>query len=407
MSLSQLSQRLEKLGVTVSITSNTVNFDVDEINCKITFEKEWLTSIKGFYKARQYAYDVEKRVLTGNRFAEFQVVRLDPGFFYRVEHKFNGKNGDTVRLSPASKEFCLSYYESEKYALWFSRLVERLKRRAERRSRSGTLSVRAEELFPNFHTIRFQPKRKPSNADIKALAEAPVKACLFSLSYNRSESWEIFQDINSKGIFYAPPNEDDETLEIPSAEYESSVVTYYKVAKSSQFPSQVFLSYYHILEYHFLRVADEDLHGAVKAQLNDPSFRTDYDNVSKLIATLKKNDSTVDEKEMLRGVLRRYVPESDFIEFIRSKEKDAGEKLYTGSKEKIFGESFPMKLEQGHALSNAAAILKHVRNALVHSSDRYTREDCFLPFSESEDVIIKYIPLVKYLAERVIFSTAK
>jgi len=66
-----------------------------------------------------------------------------------------------------------------------------------------------------------------------------------------------------------------------------------------------------------------------------------------------------------------------------------------------------MKLEQGHALSNAAAILKHVRNALVHSSDRYTREDCFLPFSESEDVIIKYIPLVKYLAERVIFSTAK
>lgn len=56
---------------------------------------------------------------------------------------------------------------------------------------------------------------------------------------------------------------------------------------------------------------------------------------------------------------------------------------------------------------NAAAILKHVRNALVHSSDRYTREDCFLPFSDSEDVIIKYIPLVEFLAERVIFFNRK
>lgn len=407
MSLSQLSKRLEKLGATVSITSNTVGFDVENINCKITFEEEWLTSINGFYKARQYTFDVDSRVLTGNRFAEFQVVRLDPGFFYRVDHKFEGKNGDIVRVSTASKEFCLSYYDSEKYAVWFGRLVERLKRRAERRSRGGPLNVRAEELFPNFHTIRFQPKRKPSSTDIKVLAEVPVKACLFSLSYNRSESWEIFQDINSKGLFYAPPNEDNETLEIPSAEYESSVVTYYKIAKSSQFPSQTFLSYYHILEYHFLRVADEDLLGAVKGQLNNPSFRPDYDNVSKLIATLKKHDSTTDEKEMLRGVLKRYVPESDFIEFIKNREANAGDKLYTGSKEKIFGELFPIKLEQGHALSNAAAILKHVRNALVHSSDRYTREDCFLPFSESEDVIIKYIPLVKYLAERVIFSTAK
>ena len=358
------------------------------------------------YRVLHFKFE-SKHVLTGNRFAEFQLVRLDPGFFYRVGHNFEGKNGDVVNLSQASKEFILSYFNSKKYPKWFDRLIERLKRRSERRLRGGVLNIRMEELFPKFHTIRFQPKRKLANTDIKVMAEAPIKACLFSLSYNRNESWEIFQDINTKGLFYEPPNEDDSALLIPSAEYESSAVTYYKVAKSSQFPSQIFLSYYHILEYHFLRVADEDLHAVVKAQLNDLSFRPDYDNISKLIATLKKNDSTADEKEMLRGVLKRYVAESDFIDFIKSKETEVGEKLYSGNKEKIFGESFPFKLEPSHALSNAAAILKHVRNALVHSSDRYTREDCFLPFSESEDIIIKYIPLVKYLAEQVIFSTAK
>jgi len=407
MSLSQLSKRLEELGATVSITSDSISIEIDELKGKATFDSEWLASIKGFYKARQYTFDIENRVLTGNRFSEFQVVRLDPGFFYRVEHSFEGKNGDKINMSRASKEFSLSYITSEKYTLFFGRLIERLKRRSERRPSRSPLRIRAEELFPNFHTIRFQPKRKPSKADIKIMAEAPIKSCLFSLSYNRNESWEIFQDVNAKGLMYAPPNEDDDTLEIPSAEYDSAAVTYYKVAKSSQFPSQMFLSYYHILEYHFLRVSDEDLHGAVKTQLNDPSFRADYDNVSKLIATLKKNDSSVDEKEMLRGVLRRFVPEADFIEFVKSKEGEAGEKLYSGGKQKIFGDTFPMKLEVGHALSNAAAILKHVRNALVHSSDRHTREDCFLPFSDSEDVILKYIPLVEYLAERVIFSTAK
>ena len=202
MSLSQLSKRLEELGAAVLISSNSVSFEIDDIKCKVNFEKEWLTSINGFYKARQYTFDIEKRVLTGNRFIEFQLVRLDPGFFYRVGHKFEGKNGDIIVLSPASKEFGLSYFNSEKYPLWFGRLVERLKRRSERRARSGgPLIVRAEDLFPNFHTIRFQPKRKPSNTDIKVMAEAPVKACLFSLSYNRNESWEIFQDINTKGLF--------------------------------------------------------------------------------------------------------------------------------------------------------------------------------------------------------------
>jgi hypothetical protein len=395
------------LGATVSATADSISIEIEDVKGKVSFDSKWITSIKGFYKARQYTFDIENRILTGNRFSEFQIVRLDPGFFYRVEHQFEGKNGDKINVSPASKEFALSYFSSERYTLWFSRLIERLKRDSERSSGSRPLRIRAEELFPNFHTIRFQPKRKPSKADVKAMAEVPIKSCLFSLSYNRNESWEIFQDVNTKGLIYAPPNEDNDVLEIPSAEYESAAVTYYKVAKSSQFPSQIFLSYYHILEYHFLRVADEDLHGAVKAQLNDPSFRSDYDSVSKLIATLKKNDSSVDEKEMLRGVLRRFVPETDFIEFVKSKESEAGEKFYSGAKQKLFGESFPMKLETGHALSNAAAVLKHIRNALVHSSDRYTREDCFVPFSDSEDVIIKYIPLIEFLAERVIFSTAK
>lgn len=110
---------------------------------------------------------------------------------------------------------------------------------------------------------------------------------------------------------------------------------------------------------------------------------------------------------MLRDVLDKYVPEEDFIEFVNALEQERGEKLYSGSKQRIFGEQLSIKLEKGHALSNTSALLKHIRNALVHSSDRYSRDDCFLPFTESEEIVVKYLPLVQYMAEKVIFATAE
>ena len=141
--------------------------------------------------------------------------------------------------------------------------------------------------------------------------------------------------------------------------------------------------------------------------MNDPTFISNYDNVSRLIATIKRNDNTDDEKKMLRDVLKKYVPEEDYIEFVKDLEERKGEKLVTGSKQRIFGEQFTIKLKKGHALANTASLLKHIRNALVHSSDRYSREDCYLPFSESEEIFVKYIPLVQFMAEKVIYATAK
>lgn len=408
MSIKQIASRLEKLGCKLSTSKNSIQIEKEGITAVIDFDAEWMTAINGFFKARQYSYDADDRILTGNRFAEYQIVRLDPGFYYRVEHKFEGKNGDIVHIAPASKEFSLSYFLSDNYGYWFTILGERVQRRIDRRrSKSRSVLMRREDLFPSFHTIRFQPKRKPSKTDICQLAEVAIKSCLFSLAYNKNESWEINKEIKSKGRIYTRSTESDDVLEIPNVTYESAVVTYYKVAKSSQFPSQVFLSYYHILEYHFLRTADENLHGALRTQLNDPSFKSDYENVSRLISTLKKADTSSDEKEMLRGVLRKYVPEEDFINFVKDFESSYTEKRFSGEKQKIFGESFTLKLESGHALSNVASILKHIRNSIVHSSDRHSREECFVPFSESDELIVRYIPIIQFLAEKVIFATAE
>ena len=155
-----------------------------------------------------------------------------------------------------------------------------------------------------------------------------MKACLFKLAFAYNECWELRASIKSKGLSLSVP-EDEHDKSIPIATYIDELVTFYKIAKSSQFPNQAFLSYYHILEYHFLRVSDEIIHSEMKSQINSISFKSDYKNVSKLIAIIKKHDNTADETEMLKAVLIKYVSEEDLIEFLQSLEKDADEKIYS------------------------------------------------------------------------------
>lgn len=81
--------------------------------------------------------------------------------------------------------------------------------------------------------------------------------------------------------------------------------------------------------------------------------------------------------------------------------------MYSKPKEEVFGERLSIRLEEGHTIGNTAKVIKHIRNSLVHSSDKYTREECVVPFSESETIVTKYIPIVKFLAEKVIFACGK
>lgn len=408
MSVTKFAERLSNLGCVTNISSNIIELDFDEHEIAIEFDDEWLSAVRGFYRARQYQYDSSRRVLSGNRFVEFQVNKLDSGFSIRPYHRFTDAKENEVILTQASKEFMLSYFESDDYANSFDFIKQKIGRRNSRRPgrRDRRRTYRVTDLFLSFKTAKYTPKRKLERKELINTGLEKIKACLFNLAYSKNEAWEIRDEIKSNGFRYRLIEEETE-LDIPIANYDSNIVSHYKVAKSSIFPGQVYLSYYHILEYFFLRVADEELFQAARSQLNDPGFKASYDNVTKLLATVKKNDNTNDEKKMLRSVLMKYVPEEDFMEFVLSHETTSSEKVITQKNLKIFGETFSVRMEKGHALSNTASLLKHIRNSLVHSSDRYTREDCYQPFSESEEVVAKYIPIIQFLAERVIFSTAE
>ena len=204
-----------------------------------------------------------------------------------------------------SIEYQINLFRSNEFDI--ERTINRIKRRFDGRpermiQRRPRLSYRVENFFLNFKTISFSTKRKLSRENLKIEGREKCKSCLFTLAVSENECWELRETVKGKGFYIPISEETDDSLKIPKAVYEDDLIGFYKIAKSSLFPSQAFLSYYHVLEYNFLRVSDEELFNRTKSIINSPTFNSSYDNVNRLLSVLKKHERTLDETNMLKYI---------------------------------------------------------------------------------------------------------
>lgn len=399
MSLVQhISDRLNALGVDCSPEGDDVFIHVGQTYANVHVDDDWAEAFDHYRRARSISFDVDNRILIHNNSLELLLIRLDPGYISlgQYQYSFHDAKGNSVSISSASESFSLAFFDSPEYENFFkTRILRRLDNL--RVSRVSQLM-----WMPTTACYTAKGRKRPSN--LRDIALQRIKSCLLKLAVEQHDCFSVWKP-KAKRLKSLYLRALDEDYSIPRATYDENVVSYYKVAKASPFPSQSFLAYYHVLEYHFLKVSEDLLHHRLTAMLNDTRFRPGHDNLDKLIALVRGQDARNDETEMLRNVLDRFVPEADLISFIGKFEEDCGEKVYS-KKRKVFGEQIEIVLRDGHALSNAAKALKHVRNAIVHSSDRYKREECHVPLSESEELIEEFIPLARFFAEKVIYGTA-
>jgi hypothetical protein len=394
MPLEFIRKNLEKIGCNSSITEDGNGIKITNENGEYTLpvSDEWKKSIRLFLRSNQYEYDVDERRLIGPRTLEMMVAPLGGEYFYKPNYAFTSRDSKTVELTASSEKFKLSFFASDEYEKYFEAIV--LKRLEKRKSPSF------ETLLWAPTSITYKVPKKQDKSKILLEGIPTLEACLFKLASEKNECWEFKKRLKKKFASYMEEVE-DETLTIPMAKYDTNLIKYYKVAISSQFSSQSFLAFYHALEYNFLQVSDEVLHGRLKSHIHDTRFQGHAEQIEKIISIVKKHSSSSDETEMLLRVLRKYVDEDELIEFIKKHEERVGELVFSKSKE-VFGEKLNIQLRPDHALSNTAKLIKHIRNALVHSSDRYNRDECHIPLTESEFLVREYIPLVRFLAERVI-----
>ncbi|WP_155644237.1 hypothetical protein [Pantoea ananatis] len=396
MNFKFITDVLEENGLTCIVDDGRLYVEINDMRLEIKFIDDYLEVIDRLSRSRQYNFSTEKNTLVSYREVEVVVQRLNQNTFEAPKFEFKSNSTKKVVLSRASKEFSLSHMKSEDYKKYFHRIV---KIRMTRRIKSSMKSIYFDALIWHPITIKYILKRKISAEKMLADAMQCFDSCLYKLAVDHSQAWELFKSRRLLQTTFQ--GEDEVELNIPFGCYDKNLVNYYKVAVSSQFPSQSFLSYYHVLEYNFLSVSEEELQSKIRANIQSTNFNGSSTDIITLINVVKKHTDKSDEKDMLMRVLRKYVDQDDLKEFIKRFETATNDKLYTKSR-KVFGQSLSININNEHMMPNVAQMLKHIRNALVHSSDKYNRDDCHIPLTESEELVSFYVPLVRFLAEQVI-----
>jgi hypothetical protein len=339
----------------------------------------------------------EQNIASANRFAVPLAVRIGEKITFGQE----GKDQITVEIGEASSDF-KNYFRFHEY--WVMRTHDRL--RTSRLMHANGRDLRDYLFMPTTIKVFGLNEANAENAAKKA-AEL-VEGCLFNLSYLKGvalgleEEWPKRQALGD-GFRYEE-REIGSQLPLPKSKINRDVARFYQRGMAADDPANQFLSFYQVLEYFFLSVSDEELYRKLSGILHDPMFSTKTRHLDKLIQATLSHKRESDETEMLRLVLVKHVDEADLIPFIHAYEKHLADKWFT-KKRKLFGEENEVKAIDGHVIGNVAKRVKLIRNALVHSSDRYNRQENFIPTRAAETEIRKEVPLVKFLAEKVIIGS--
>jgi hypothetical protein len=362
-------------------------------------EKEWDEGYERYRRARSIAFNVEQRSLLHNTTFEILVTRLAPTALYTAEqYSLSDKSGNVVSIGTCSIAFALSFFDSPEYSAFFEARIRR------RIFASPLAARKLSQMLWTPNTAAYCHKGRKTPPDFEQKASQVIRSCLFKIAVEQHDCMGVWKPRSKKAnISSIDVVQGDST--IPRARYDEDVVSFYKVAKASPFPSQSFLAYYPRTRV-FLPACRRDKAprpSCVTPEPAQPSSGSHYTRQINLFGA--RAGFSNDETEMLRGVLDRYMPEQDLINFIVDVEAKLGEKVYS-KRRKLFGEDVQVSLVEGHAIANAAKVLKHIRNAIVHSSDKYKREDCHIPLSETEDLIDEFIPLIRFLSERVVYGSA-
>ena len=274
-------------------------------------------------------------------------------------------------------------------------------------------------ISPEMHNILYRPLTiKVYNVAASSIEKAlklsnsVIDACLFELSYLKGiplalvEEWPRRQPI-VKPFQFGDNNTTGQQLRLPKTTFNSDIIRFYQRGMSTDDPVIQFLSFYQVLEYYFDSVSDKLLYDKLSQRINDPKFLTSQSNLDRVIKDiLSHTKETTHETIKLKLVLDKFIDETELIEFIKAYEKHLDNNLYS-KKYTVFGKDIEVKFLSGHVFGNIATRIKTIRNALVHSSDSFERDQRYIPTTSNENIIRIEIPVIKYLSEKVIIASGR
>ncbi len=327
-------------------------------------------------------------------------------FWRNEEYVFGSINEDVlyIKINECSDDYIWNKMGNEHF---FNYIIDRLRMRRGEDSNFINFSKRF------FFTMKIFNTSQSSCENNLKYTNGIVDSCIFSFSSLKQNAISVIEKFPQRRRGRDQKEEifkvyTENTFNMPKIKVNPHLLKFYQLVSSTDFESHKFLSFYHILEYFFLSVSDQNLYEKISRRINDPKFRTTPHNLDKLIADINSHKVEYDEAEMLKNVLLKYINEDEVAEFIKDYEMILGENIYT-KKKILFGvEIAGTNLQSNHIFGVISKHIKTVRNAIVHSSDRHDRNARFIPYSEnSMEIVRNETPLLKFLTEKIIIATAE
>lgn len=248
-----------------------------------------------------------------------------------------------------------------------------------------------------------------------------TKSHLFNLAYNLDL---VLKPITSPDILFPKRTFQSirrvhsiDELMPPRLSYANELTEQYYMALASYDPFVKFIGFYHILEYFFEDVYNEDLLKNIQDILQHPGFSSKRKkDIIKLIDTIKKKhhqnkeDFQGLELEALELTIRKYINLTELIQDLSTYDSSIID--YYCNHEITFskGDSVNLRdLSNDKLPKKLAARIYKTRNALVHNKSneaRLSERGLYKPFKDNKE-LSKEIPLLRFLAESIIVNSSE
>lgn len=194
----------------------------------------------------------------------------------------------------------------------------------------------------------------------------------------------------------------------PKRIYIKELTNQYYMGLSSELPFVEFICYYHVMEYFFEKVYNDDMIKSLQDKISSPRFsikrEKDIQDVIKFV-TKKVHDKNerydINELEALELVLKKYIDIADVQDALHSLTID-----YYRTSEVPFSKGDMVDfndITNPKLYKKMAARIYKTRNSIIHSKSG--EKAVYSPFTDDE-ALAKEIPLLRYIAEEIIIKTS-
>ena len=240
-------------------------------------------------------------------------------------------------------------------------------------------------------------------------ANLMIQAYLFNIAYKYDIAITLIGEFDNEALLRRKINREGQLF--PYKTYVPALIKYYNQGLSSNISFAQYLAFYHVVEFFFQLVSEEELFQDIQNYITRPNFspysRSEIKSFYKMIKRKylnQKDNDVLDERTSLLLCLKKYIVDLNSLKTTILSIDPKALDYYTSYEVPFADDGVKINFD---SLPNDiyCAIQKRVysvRNAIVHSKEGDKRR--YEPFKHDIE-LAREIPLIRAVAEEIIINS--